>query len=124
MDIEYIKIRNRSIRWLRGMQLAFWPYVFCCLAIFFWMGYNPNHECRTGALYVWIGFGILINFMLLLGVQGINVPPVIHKTEECKPDAGHSGPTGPTSKENYFDNHRVKLSGSWHHGWGWPPKQP
>jgi hypothetical protein len=82
-NLEYIKIRNRSTKGLKLLQQLFIPFVVFCSATFFWMGWAPTHSYRTGALYVWIGFAMLLNFTVLLSIQHINLPPIIDKTEEC-----------------------------------------
>jgi hypothetical protein len=82
-NLEYIKIRNKSIKGLRHLQRLFLPFVVFCLSVFFWMGWGPAHDYRIGALYVWIGFGMLLNFTVLLSIQSVDLPPIINKTEEC-----------------------------------------
>lgn len=84
MDMaEYIKIHNRSNKWLRALQFMFWPYVLLILAIFFWMGTNPEHGWQVGILYAWVGSMALFVFVILLGVHSIN-PELLTDKPECK----------------------------------------
>ena len=82
-NLEYIKIRNRSRRYLRFLQRLFLPYLLAVLSIFFLMGYEPAKSIQSGIVTTVIGAMLLFTFAMFLGVLQVDLPPIINKTEEC-----------------------------------------
>jgi hypothetical protein len=79
---EYLKIHNRANKWLRTLQLMFWPYVLICLAFFFWTGIQPEHGWQTGIVNVILGSQLLFCFILFLGVYRIDLSEKL-KCKKC-----------------------------------------